>query len=337
MINHTSDQHPWFQRARKAPEGSVYRDFYVWSNDPKKYKELAYKTVTKHVKLMIELQNRGAETFDYGNNIRGAALEGGLENAFSFPGFVQAYIRPLFMEGRGPFRWQALSNDPEDIYITDEYAMKLFHDDERLVKWIKKAQKFVPFEKGLPSRVFWAGYKGRAAMGMLLNKLYADGKIKAPVVIGRDHLDGGSVASPYRETEGMKDGSDAIGDYAVLNLLGNALSGATWVSYHGGGGVGIGNSLHAGQVIVADGRQITQEKMFRVLMWDPMSAILRHAHAGYEKALKIAKQEGIVVPTKNDIKFMNYEEVYEEIRKFVKDRTGIELYPPMKNIDLKLL
>ena len=321
-----------------VPEGMTYEEAVkLRETNPEKYKELAYKTVAKHVKLMIELQTRGAETFDYGNNIRGAAFEAGVQNAFAFPGFVQAYIRPLFMEGRGPFRWQALSNDPEDIYITDEYAKKLFYDDKRLVNWIDKAQKYVPFEKGLPSRVFWAGYRGRAAMGMLLNKLYAEKKIKAPVVIGRDHLDGGSVASPYRETEGMKDGSDAIGDYAVLNLLGNALSGATWVAYHGGGGVGVGNSLHAGQVIVADGRQITQEKIFRVLMWDPMSAILRHAHAGYEKALKIAQKEGIIVPTKNKIKTMNYEEIYEQIRAFVKERTGIELYPPMKKIDLELL
>ncbi len=321
-----------------VPEGMSYEEAVeLREKDPEKYKELSYQTVTKHVRLMVELQNRGAETFDYGNNIRGAALQGGYKDAFSFPGFVQAYIRPLFMEGRGPFRWQALSNDPEDIYVTDEYAKKLFHDDERLVRWIEKARQFVPFEKGLPSRVFWAGYRGRAAMGMLLNKLYADGKIKAPVVIGRDHLDGGSVASPYRETEGMIDGSDAIGDYAVLNFAGNALSGATWVSYHGGGGVGVGNSLHAGQVIVADGERITQEKIFRVLMWDPMTAILRHAHAGYQKALEIAEREGIVVPMKNKIRFMDYRTTYESIRKMVKERTGVELWPPMEAVTVKLL
>ncbi len=321
-----------------VPEGMSYDEAVeLREKDPEKYKDLSYQTVVKHVRLMVELQKRGSETFDYGNNIRGAAAHGGFKNAFSFPGFVQAYIRPLFMEGRGPFRWQALSNDPEDIYVTDEYAKKLFHDDERLVRWIEKARKHVPFEKGLPSRVFWAGYRGRAAMGMLLNKLYADKKIKAPVVIGRDHLDGGSVASPYRETEGMLDGSDAIGDYAVLNFAGNALSGATWVSYHGGGGVGIGNSLHAGQVIVADGERVTQEKIFRVLMWDPMTAILRHAHAGYEKALEIAEREGIIVPMHNQIRYMNYKETYESIRKMVKERTGVELWPPMEEITLKLL
>ncbi len=305
--------------------------------DPKKYKEKSYETVAKHVNLMLILQERGAGTFDYGNNIRAQAYQMGVKNAFNFKGFVPLYIRPLFCEGKGPFRWAALSNDPDDIRLTDNYAKMLFHDDPMLINWIDLASKYIPFESGLPARVFWAGYKGRAAFGMLLNKLYADGKLKAPVIIGRDHLDGGSVASPYRETEGMLDGSDAIGDYAVLNLLGNTMCGATWTSYHGGGGVGVGYSLHAGQVCVADGTPMSQEKIFRVLTWDPMSAVLRHASAGYKRAEEIAMQNEIILPGKTKQLEMNYHALYQEIIDLVKERTGIVLYPPLESINLKIL
>ncbi|WP_455463616.1 urocanate hydratase [Candidatus Hodarchaeum mangrovi] len=305
--------------------------------DPKKYKEKSYETVAKHVNLMLILQERGAGTFDYGNNIRAQAYQMGVKNAFNFKGFVPLYIRPLFCEGKGPFRWAALSNDPDDIRLTDNYAKMLFHDDPMLINWIDLASKYIPFESGLPARVFWAGYKGRAAFGMLLNKLYADGKLKAPVIIGRDHLDGGSVASPYRETEGMLDGSDAIGDYAVLNLLGNTMCGATWTSYHGGGGVGVGYSLHAGQVCVADGTPMSQEKIFRVLTWDPMSAVLRHASAGYKRAEEIAIQNEIILPGKTKQLEMNYHTLYQEIIDLVKERTGIVLYPPLESINLKIL
>ncbi len=305
--------------------------------DPDEYLKRAKETVKRHVKLMVELQKRGAETFDYGNNIRQQAYELGVQDAFAFPGFVVAYIRPLFCIGKGPFRWAALSNDPEDIRLTDEYAKKLFYDDPQLVNWLNLAAHYIPFEKGLPARVFWAGFIGRAAFGMLMNKLVAEGKLKAPVIIGRDHLDGGSVASPNRETEGMKDGSDAIGDYPVLNLLGNALSGATWVSYHGGGGVGVGYSLHAGQVIIADGTRLSQEKLFRVLTWDPLSAILRQSAAGYEEALEIAEKEGLVVPGRNNIKEYDWKGLYQRIIKLVKERTGIELFEPMEKFEMKML
>jgi len=306
-------------------------------SNTEKYKKFSFETVKKHVDLMINLQKRGAETFDYGNNIRTQAYKAGCTEAYNFNGFVPNYIRPLFCEGKGPFRWAALSNDPKDIEVTDEYAKKLFHDDPMLVKWIDLASKYIPFEKGLPARVFWVGYKGRAAFGMLLNKLYSDGKLKAPVIIGRDHLDGGSVASPYRETEGMIDGSDAIGDYPVLNLLGNSLSGATWVSYHGGGGVGVGYSLHAGQVCVAEGTPISQERLFRVLTWDPMSAILRHAAAGYEKSMNIAISNEIIVPGKTDQKNMDYRKLYNELITFVKQRTGIDLFTPSESVNTQLL
>ena len=320
------------------PESMTYNEaIELRISNPKNYKRLAFKTVKKHVKLMVDLQKRGAETFDYGNNIRTQAFKEGYEDAYNFSGFVPKYIRPLFCEGKGPFRWAALSNDPKDILVTDTYAKKLFHDDPMLINWIDLASSYIPFEKGLPARVFWAGYKGRAAFGMLLNKLYSDGLIDAPVIIGRDHLDGGSVASPYRETEGMKDGSDAIGDYPVLNLIGNSLSGATWVSYHGGGGVGIGYSLHAGQVCVADGTPLAQERLFRVLTWDPMSAVLRHAAAGYEKSLKYAISNKIMVPGLTKDNNVNYSELYEELLSFVKTRTGIELFPPSNRENIKFL
>ncbi|MFW9851374.1 MAG: urocanate hydratase [Candidatus Thorarchaeota archaeon] len=304
---------------------------------PEDYIERSRKTVVRHVNFMVELHKRGAETFDYGNNIRQQAYELGVEDAFNYSGFVLEYVRPLFCEGKGPFRWMALSNDPEDIRTTDKYAKQLFHDDSQLVNWLELADKYIPFEKGLPARVFWAGFVGRAAFGMLMNKLVANGILKAPVVIGRDHLDGGSVASPNRETEGMRDGSDAIGDYPVINLLGNSLCGATWTSYHGGGGVGVGYSLHAGQVIVADGTPLSQERLFRVLTWDPLSAILRHAAAGYEKAIEIGEKYNLVIPRKNQIKEFDYKKLYSQIIKLVKDRTGIELFSPMKKLELDLM
>ncbi len=304
---------------------------------PEEYIERSKKTVIKHVSLLVELSKKGAETFDYGNNIRQQAFELGVKDAFDYSGFVLEYVRPLFCEGKGPFRWMALSNDPQDIRTTDEYAKKLFYDDKQLVNWLELADKYIPFEGGLPARVFWAGFIGRAAFGMLMNKLVAEGILKAPVVIGRDHLDGGSVASPNRETEGMKDGSDAIGDYPVLNLMGNALSGATWVSYHGGGGVGVGYSLHAGQVILADGTPLSQEKLFRVLTWDPMSAVLRHAAAGYEKAIDIGNQHKLVIPGRNENKTFDYTALYKHIINLVKERVGIDLFEPMENLEISLL
>ncbi|MFX0123831.1 MAG: urocanate hydratase [Candidatus Hodarchaeota archaeon] len=321
-----------------VPAEMTYSEAVILRNtNPTQYKKQAFDTVKRHVQAMLTLQERGAETFDYGNNIRAQAHNSGLSKAFNFSGFVPNYIRPLFCEGKGPFRWAALSNDPEDIRVTDKYAKLLFYDDPMLINWINLASKYIPFEGGLPARVFWAGYKGRAAFGMLLNKLYSDGIIKAPVIIGRDHLDGGSVASPYRETEGMKDGSDAIGDYPVMNLLGNSLCGATWTSYHGGGGVGVGYSLHAGQVCVADGTRMSQEMIFRVLTWDPMSAILRHAAAGYDKALQIAKTNGIIVPGKTGKQVnMNYKELYLELIQKVKERTQIVLYPPLETLTIDL-
>ena len=307
------------------------------NTNPAEYKKRAFETVKRHVQAMLTLQERGAETFDYGNNIRAQAYNTGLSKAFDFSGFVPNYIRPLFCEGKGPFRWAALSNDPGDIRVTDKYAKLLFFDDPMLLNWIDLASKYIPFEGGLPARVFWAGYKGRAAFGMLLNKLFSDAKIKAPVIIGRDHLDGGSVASPYRETEGMKDGSDAIGDYPVLNLLGNSLCGATWTSYHGGGGVGVGYSLHAGQVCVADGTRMSQEMIFRVLTWDPMSAILRHAAAGYEEALKVAETNKIIVPGKiGTPKITDYKDLYLELIHLVNERTQVELFPPLDTVSLDL-
>lgn len=304
--------------------------------DPEKYTKLSYETVKKHVELMLKLQQRGSETFDYGNNIRTQAFKAGVQDAYNFEGFVIKYIRNLFAVGKGPFRWVALSNDPEDIKTTDHYAKMLFNEDKQLVNWIELADKYIPFETGLPARVFWAGFWGRAAFGMLINKLVNEGKIKAPIIIGRDHLDGGSVASPFRETEGMKDGSDAISDYPVLNLMGNALSGATWVSLHGGGGVGVGYSIHAGQVILADGTPLSQEKLFRVLFWDPLSAVLRHDAAGYEKAKQLVSE--FQIPTgDNNLTAFNYKEFYAKTIQWVKEKTGIELFPPMEKHTMKLL
>ncbi|NOR53863.1 MAG: urocanate hydratase, partial [Candidatus Aminicenantes bacterium] len=249
--------------------------------DPEDYIKRAYHSMAVHMEAMIELQKRGAKAFDYGNNIRGQAQKAGVENAFDVPGFVSEYIRPLFCYGKGPFRWAALSGKPEDIYLTDEAVLKEFPEDKALERWIRKAQKHVKFQ-GLPSRICWLGYGERARFGAVINHLVKKGKISAPIVIGRDHLDAGSVASPNRETEGMKDGSDAIADWPILNALLNTLSGASWVSVHHGGGVGIGLSIHAGMVIVADGQASAEKRLERVLTVDPGLGVARHADAGYE-------------------------------------------------------
>jgi urocanate hydratase len=259
------------------------------------YIKRAYESMAVHVCAMLELQKRGAVTFDYGNNIRAQAQKAGVDNAFDFPGFVPAYVRPLFCEGKGPFRWAALSGDPEDIRITDKLVLELFPENESLRRWIKLASERVKFQ-GLPARICWLGYGERAKFGVALNELVAKGKIKAPVVIGRDHLDTGSVASPNRETESMLDGSDAIADWPILNALLNTASGASWVSVHHGGGVGIGYSIHAGQVIVADGTNDASRRLERVLTNDPGIGVARHADAGYELAKKVAKEKGVRVP-----------------------------------------
>jgi urocanate hydratase len=264
-------------------------------SNPEKYIELAQKTIVAHVKAMLEFQKRGAVTFDYGNNIRGEAKENGVENAFDFPGFVPAYIRPLFCDGKGPFRWAALSGDPNDIYETDKAVMETFPENKALIRWIKMAQKKVHFQ-GLPTRICWLGYGERAEMGKVFNKLVADKKVKAPIVIGRDHLDCGSVASPYRETEAMKDGSDAIADWPILNAMLNSIGGASWVSVHHGGGVGIGKSIHSGMVVVADGTAEAENRLERVLTYDPGMGIARHTDAGYERAIKNAKEQNVKIP-----------------------------------------
>ena len=263
--------------------------------DPKRYVSLAVNSIVRHVTAMLELQRRGAVTFDYGNNIRTVALDAGLANAFDFPGFVPAYVRPLFCEGKGPFRWVALSGDARDIARTDELVLELFPDDAHLRRWIGAARKHVKFQ-GLPARICWLGQGARAKFGVAINDLVARGELRAPIVIGRDHLDTGSVASPFRETEAMKDGSDAIADWAVLNALLNVASGASWVSFHHGGGVGIGNSLHAGQVIVADGTPEMRVRLERVLTNDPGIGVARHADAGYDVARETARTHHIALP-----------------------------------------
>ncbi|RME85470.1 MAG: urocanate hydratase [Caldilineae bacterium] len=263
--------------------------------DPDAYVQRALDSMTAHVQAMLDWQAKGAVVFDYGNNLRQRAYDNGLKEAFSYPGFVPAYIRPLFCEGKGPFRWVALSGDPQDIYTTDEAILELFPEDEHLRRWIRMAQKKVEFQ-GLPARICWLGYGERARAGLKFNELVAEGKVKAPIVIGRDHLDSGSVASPNRETEGMLDGSDAIADWPILNALINAVGGATWVSFHHGGGVGIGYSLHAGQVIVADGTEAAARRLERVLTTDPGLGVVRHADAGYPEAIAFAKKHGIKIP-----------------------------------------
>jgi urocanate hydratase len=263
-------------------------------SDPKGYTARAIESMAIHVQAMLDMQKGGAITFDYGNNIRTMAYEGGVKNAYDFPGFIPAYIRPMFSEGRGPFRWVALSGNPGDIQVTDNLILELFPDDAVLNRWIPLAREKVHFQ-GLPARICWLGYGQRAQFGERMNHLVKTGKISAPIVIGRDHLDCGSVASPFRETEAMKDGSDAIADWPILNALLNTASGASWVSFHHGGGVGIGYSLHAGQVIVADGTDSMAERINRVLTNDPGIGVARHADAGYEEAREFAKRKGIKI------------------------------------------
>ena len=264
-------------------------------SDPDQYVRRARSSMATHVRAILDMIAQGAVAFDYGNNLRQVAFDEGVTNAFDYPGFVPAYVRPLFCEGKGPFRWAALSGDPKDIWVTDEVILKEFAYDEHLVKWIQMAHDKVAFQ-GLPSRICWLGYGERARFGRIINDLVAEGRISAPIVIGRDHLDCGSVASPNRETEGMKDGSDAIADWPVLNAMLNAVNGATWVSFHHGGGVGIGYSLHAGMVIVADGSETAARRLERVLTGDPGIGVVRHADAGYEKAQEFAREHGIKIP-----------------------------------------
>ena len=265
------------------------------TSDPKEYERRSMPSMARHVEAMLEFQRRGSEVFDYGNNIRQRALDAGVEDAFAFPGFVPAYIRPLFCEGKGPFRWVALSGDPEDIYRTDEAVMELFPDDKHLHRWLTMARERVEFQ-GLPSRICWLGYGERARAGHRFNLMVARGIVKAPIVIGRDHLDSGSVASPNRETEAMKDGTDAVSDWPILNALINAVGGATWVSFHHGGGVGIGFAQHAGQVIVVDGTVAAERRLERVLTTDPGMGVIRHADAGYERAIEVAREHSIKIP-----------------------------------------
>ena len=264
--------------------------------DPDGYVRASRASIARHCEAIVALQKQGAVAFDYGNNLRGEAQTAGFTDAFTYPGFVPSYIRPLFAQGRGPFRWVALSGDPKDIHRTDRLVTEMFPDDRTLVRWIRLAQGRVPFQ-GLPARVCWLGYGERAEFGARINDLVASGEIGAPIVIGRDHLDSGSVASPYRETEGMRDGSDAIADWPILNALVNAAAGATWVSVHHGGGVGIGNSIHAGMVCVADGTPLASEKLRRVLTTDPGTGVMRHADAGYPEALDVARRTGIDLPS----------------------------------------
>ncbi|MDI6779596.1 MAG: urocanate hydratase [Bacteroidota bacterium] len=279
-----------------VPAGIKYEEALALRQaDPQKYIAMAQASIVEHVMAMIELKKRGAVTFDYGNNIRGEAFANGVKNAFDIPGFVPEYIRPLFCEGQGPFRWAALSGDAEDIYRTDRAVIETFPENKPLIRWIEKVQKQVAFQ-GLPARICWLGYGDRAKMGKIFNDLVAKGEVKAPIVIGRDHLDCGSVASPNRETEKMKDGSDAIADWPILNAMLNAVGGASWVSLHHGGGVGIGMSIHAGMVVVADGTKEAERRLERVLTYDPGMGIIRHADAGYDEAINNAKKHGIKIP-----------------------------------------
>ena len=279
-----------------VPHGLAYDEaLALRTADPERYKKMARQSIVRHVEAMLALQRLGAVAFDYGNNIRGEALDNGLKNAFDIPGFVPEYIRPLFCLGKGPFRWAALSGEADDIYATDAALLRTFPENGALRRWISKAQKQVQFQ-GLPSRICWLGYGERARMGAVFNDLVASGEVKAPIVIGRDHLDAGSVASPNRETERMRDGSDAIADWPILNALINAVGGASWISVHHGGGVGIGKSIHAGMVIVADGTREASVRLQRVLTTDPGMGVVRHADAGYEIAVSAASQMGIKIP-----------------------------------------
>ncbi len=265
------------------------------NNNPEQYVKLSKASMAKHVRAMLEMMEKGAVTFDYGNNIRQVAKDEGVENAFAFPGFVPAYIRPQFCEGKGPFRWVALSGDPEDIYKTDEVILREFSYNTHLCNWIRMAREKIQFQ-GLPSRICWLGYGERARFGKIINDMVARGELKAPIVIGRDHLDSGSVASPNRETEAMKDGSDVVADWPILNAMINAVGGATWVSVHHGGGVGMGYSIHAGMVIVADGTKEAEARIERVLTTDPGMGVVRHVDAGYELAEKTAREKGVNIP-----------------------------------------
>jgi urocanate hydratase len=278
------------------PEGIDVGDWHDYADKkPEEFTDRARASMAKHVEAMVGFLDAGAEVFDYGNSIRDEARLGGFERAFAFPGFVPAYIRPLFCEGKGPFRWAALSGDPKDIAATDRAVLELFPENEHLRRWITAAQERVAFQ-GLPARICWLGLGERDKAGLRFNELVASGEISAPIVIGRDHLDTGSVASPYRETEGMADGSDAIADWPLLNALTNTASGATWVSIHHGGGVGIGRSIHAGQVTVADGTELAAQKLERVLTNDPATGVIRHVDAGYELAEQVAEERGVRVP-----------------------------------------
>jgi urocanate hydratase len=274
-------------------------DFEDWAaerqQDPAGFTERAQASMARHVAAMVGFQDAGAEVFDYGNSIRDEARKAGFNRAFDFPGFVPAYIRPLFCEGKGPFRWAALSGNPKDIHKTDQAILELFPENEHLTRWIKMAQERVAFQ-GLPARICWLGQGERDKAGLRFNEMVASGELEAPIVIGRDHLDTGSVASPYRETEGMLDGSDAIADWPLLNALVNTASGASWVSIHHGGGVGMGRSIHAGQVSVADGTELAARKLERVLTNDPAMGVIRHVDAGYEKAAEVAAERGVRIP-----------------------------------------
>ncbi|HEY8199370.1 MAG TPA: urocanate hydratase, partial [Candidatus Limnocylindrales bacterium] len=269
------------------------------TTDPDAYVRRSMASMADHVRAMLAFQAAGAVTFDYGNNIRAQAQAAGVADAFAFPGFVPAFIRPLFCEGKGPFRWAALSGDAEDIQRTDQAILELFPEDESLRRWITMAEERVAFQ-GLPARICWLGYGERARAGLEFNRLVASGELRAPIVIGRDHLDSGSVASPNRETEGMRDGSDAIADWPLLNALANTAAGATWVSIHHGGGTGIGYSQHAGMVVVADGTDLAAQKLERVLTTDPGMGVIRHADAGYERAIEVARERGVRVPMLED-------------------------------------
>jgi len=274
---------------------SVQQAAELRKSDPETYKRRALDSIAEHVRAMLAFQQKGSVVFDYGNNLRQRAYDWGVKNAFDYPGFVPAFIRPLFCEGKGPFRWVALSGDPQDLYVTDEAILDLFPENEHLRRWIRMAQEKVEFQ-GLPARICWLGYGERARAGLKFNELVASGRVSAPIVIGRDHLDSGSVASPNRETEGMLDGSDAISDWPILNALSNAVCGATWVSFHHGGGVGIGYSQHAGQVIVADGSEAAARRLQRVLTVDPGLGVVRHVDAGYPEAIGFAREHQVKIP-----------------------------------------
>jgi urocanate hydratase len=296
MPDVVTDQTPAHNVFDYIPHGiSLEEAVALRETDPDEYAKRSSQSMARHVEAMLAFQRQGSEVFDYGNNLRQRAYDAGVKDAFTYPGFVPAYIRPLFCQGKGPFRWVALSGEEEDIYRTDDAVMELFPEDEHLRRWLKLAREKVPFQ-GLPSRICWLGYGERAQAGLKFNEMVASGELKAPIVIGRDHLDTGSVASPNRETEGMLDGSDAISDWALLNAMINAVGGATWVSFHHGGGVGIGFSQHAGQVIVADGTPAAAKRLERVLTTDPGLGIVRHADAGYQEAIEAAKRHAIKMP-----------------------------------------